>query len=123
MTTPAEPALTVHPRLRGQLAALAAGRVLVIGYYRSACRCGVAVGDLKLSWRTQAPGPDYVALRPVERVAIYLDHRLLDVMIRAEPELFPGGWFRPGTPSMRLTHPDLWIDFLSAPVVPRHRAV
>ncbi len=112
----AQPSIVLNERLRGQLATLGAGRVLVIGYFAS-WRCGVVVGDFSISWRKAAPGPGYVELTPIEGVLVYADRRLLDVLRRSNPELWPGGVFSRGTPSIRLALPEQWIAFLEGPTV------
>ena len=45
----AQPSIVLNGRLRGQLATIAAGRVLAIGYFASR-RCAVVVGDFSISW-------------------------------------------------------------------------
>jgi len=112
----AQPYIVLNGRLRGQLATLGAERVLVIGYFASG-RCGVVVGDFSISWRKAAPGPGYVELNPIEGVPVYADRRLLDVLRRSNPELWPGGLFSRGTPSIRLALPEQWIAFLDGPIV------
>ncbi|MEK6720961.1 MAG: hypothetical protein AABZ33_09880 [Chloroflexota bacterium] len=112
----AQPSIGLNGRLRGQLATLSAGRVLVIGYFAS-WRCGVVVGDFSISWRKAAPGPGYVELTPIEAVPVYADRRLRDVLRRSNPELWPGGVFSRGTPSIRLALPEQWIAFLEGPTV------
>ena len=112
----AQPSIVLNGRLRGQLATLGAERVLVIGYFASG-RCGVVVGDFSISWRKAAPGPGYVELNPIEGVPVYADRRLLDVLRRSNPELWPGGLFSRGTPSIRLALPEQWIAFLDGPIV------
>ena len=111
-----QPTLAVDPSLLGNLAALSAGRVLVIGYFASR-RCAVVVGDFSISWRKAAPGPGYVELTPIEGVLVYADRRLLDVLRRSNPELWPGGVFSRGTPSIRLALPEQWIAILEGPTV------
>ncbi len=95
------PTLQVHGSLHGQLHALAAGRTLEIGYFRSH-RCGAVVGDITLSWIDGPPGSSHVALPAVEGVPVVADRRLLGVLRRAGPELRPGGWLSRGTPSIQL---------------------
>lgn len=112
----AQPSIVLNGRLRGQLATVAAGRVLVVGYFASR-RCGVVVGDFSISWRKAAPGPGYAELTPIEGVLVYADRRLLDVLRRSNPELRPGGLFSRGTPSIRLARPEQWIAFLEGPTV------
>jgi hypothetical protein len=107
----APPRLRVHASLRGSLHALAAGRTLEIGYFRSR-RCGAVVGDLTVSWIVGPPGLSQIALPAVEGVSVVADRRLVGVLRRAGPELRPGGWLSRGTPSIQLALPELWIDFL-----------
>ena len=110
------PSFTVNARLAGHLADLAVGRFLVIGFFASR-RCGVVSGDFTVSWGPKEPTRGHVALRPVESVPVFVDRRLLDVLRRAEPELWPGGFFSRRTPSIRLARPELWLQFLEGPVV------
>jgi len=121
--TPAEPSLPsfkVSEPISGQLANLAGGRTLVIGYFAS-WRCGVVVGDFSISWRKAAPGLGYTELTAIESVRVYADRRLLDVLRRSLPELWPGGLFSRGTPSIRLALPEQWIAFLDGPIVMQRR--
>lgn len=118
----AQPSIVLNGQLRGQLATLSAGRVLLIGYFASR-RCGVVVGDFSISWRKAAPGPGYVELTPIEGVPVYADHGLLQVLRRSNPELWPGGLFSGGTPSIRLARPEQWIAFLDGPTVMVRREV
>jgi len=105
------PTLGIHDSIRGRLHAMAAGRSLAIGYFRSG-RCGSLVGDLTLSWTSESPGSGHVALEPVEGVSVLADRRLLEVLRWAAPELRSGGWLDRGTPSILLAVPEVWIDFL-----------
>ena len=57
--------LGVEPTLRGSLAQLANGRVLVIDYFASR-RCGVVIGDLTVDFGDEPPGPAYVELAGIE---------------------------------------------------------
>ncbi len=110
------PSFTVNARLAGHLADLAVGRSLVIGFFASR-RCGVVSGDLTVSWGLKEPTWGYVALRPVESVPVFVDRRLLDILRRAEPEFWPGGFLDRRTPSIRLGRPESWLQFLEGPVV------
>ncbi len=110
------PSITVHPRLCGGLATLAADRVLVIGYFTSKSCCAV-VGDFSVSWHREAPGPDFLLLSPIEGVPLYADRRLMAVLCEGMPELWPGGLFRRDTPTIRLAIPERWIQFLGGPLV------
>ena len=122
MTGSSLPSFRVSPRLAGQLASLAAGRNLVVGY-DAARRCGIVSGDFTVSWRDTPRPVDFVELVPVESVRIFVDPRLLDVLRRADPELWPGGWLNRQTPTIRLGRPELWIEFLDGPVVMARRAL
>ncbi len=110
------PSISVHPRLCGRLALLAADRALVIGYFTSRSCCAL-VGDITVSWRKIPPGPDYMLLPPVEGVPLYADRRLMAVLREGMPELWPGGLFRRDTPTIRLAIPERWIQFLGGPTV------
>lgn len=114
-SVPPLPTIRPSERLAGRMASMAAGRVLVIGYIRS-WRCGVVVGDLATSWRRIPPGAAFVEVTPVEAVSVHVDRRLLDVLVKGGAELWPGGPFRRGTPTVRLQEPACWIDFLDGPV-------
>lgn len=96
---------------------MAAGRALVITYFRS-WRCGVAVGDFSISWRSDPPGGDFIELEPIEGVRVFAHRRLVGLLGAALPELWPGGILSRGTPSLRLALPELWTDFLDGiPIV------
>ena len=121
-TGPSLPSVRLSAPLAGQLAILAAGRALHVGY-DAARRCGIVSGNFTVSWR-DAPRPaGFVELASIEAVSIYVDERLLDVLRRADPELRPGRFLNRGTPIMRLGRPELWIEFLDGPVVMAHRAL
>ena len=109
-------AIAVHPDLRGPFAGMARGRRLVIGYY-AAARCGTVVGDLSLRWRSETPAPWYRRLAPIDGVEVYADERLLGVLAIGLPELRPGSLLRRGAPTLRLSRPECWIDFLEGPTV------
>jgi len=71
--------LGVGATLRGSLARLANGRVLVIDYFASR-RCSVVIGDLTVDFRDAPPGPGYVELTSIERVRVFAESRLLAVL-------------------------------------------
>lgn len=55
------PAIGLDPSLRGALAPLSNGRVLVIDSFRNV-RCGCATGDITVAWRREQPVGDFVEL-------------------------------------------------------------
>lgn len=121
-TGPSLPSVRLSAPLAGQLAILAAGRALHVGY-DAVRRCGIVSGDFTVSWR-DAPRPaGFVELASVEAVPIFVDERLLDVLRRADPELRPGRLLNRRTPTIGLGRPDLWIEFLDGPVVMARRAM
>ena len=115
------PTIAMDPKLEGRLARLAAGRTLVIDYFRSNT-CGGVIGDLAAHWRRERPADGFVALAAIEGVPIHVDARLIDVLTDAGPQLRPGGILRRGTPSIWLARPERWIEFLNAPVPLRSRS-
>jgi hypothetical protein len=108
--------LGVEPTLRGSLARLANGRVLVIDYFASR-RCSVVIGDLTADFEDAPPGPGYVRLARIENVRVLAEPRLLAVLGE------PGTMLRlVGPPfarhlSVELDRPERWIDFLEGPGV------
>ena len=82
--------LGVEPTLRGSLAQLANGRVLVIDYFASR-RCSVVIGDLTGDFEDTPPGPGYVELASIESVRVFAESRLLAVLGDAGPSLRLGG--------------------------------
>ena len=59
------PSLDVEPTLRGSLAELANGRVLVIDYFASR-RCSIMIGELTGDFENTPPGMGYVELASIE---------------------------------------------------------
>lgn len=106
--------IAIAPALRGRLADQARGRTLVIGFY-AASRCGVNVGDMTVSWRDDPPSQGHVPLASLEGVPVHADARLVPLLGRSGPELSPGGTLRRGRPSIKLSRPECWIEFLEHP--------
>ena len=71
--------LGVEPTLRGSLAQLANGRVLVIDYFASR-GCSVVIGDLTGDFEDTPPGPGYVELASIESVPVFAESRLLAIL-------------------------------------------
>jgi len=106
----------LDPSLRGHLAGLASGRVLVVDYFASR-RCSVVIGDLTCELRAGPPAGDFAELAAIEGVRLFVEQRLLAMMADAGPSLRVVG-----PPFMRhlaveLEEPERWIDFLEGPAV------
>src|SRR5258707_113779 len=69
----------VEPTLRGSVARLAKGRVLVLDYFASR-RCSVVIGDLTGDFEDAPPGRGYVELASIEGVRVFAASRLLGVL-------------------------------------------
>ncbi len=108
--------LGVRPTLRGSLARLANGRVLVIDYFASR-RCSVVIGDLTVDFGDAPPGPGYVELASIERVRVFAESRLLAVLGDAGSTLRLGGPPFARHLAVELDRPERWIDFLEGPGV------
>ena len=106
----------VGPTLRGSLARLANGPMLVIDYFASR-RCSVVIGDLTADFSDTPPGPGYVELASIERVRIFAESRLLAVFGAAGSTLRLGGPPFARHLSVGLERPERWIDFLNGPGV------
>src|SRR5712671_838495 len=78
--------LGVEPALRGSLAHLANGRVLVIDYFASR-RCSVVIGDLTADFVEKPLGPGYIEVGSVEGVGAFVEPRLLAVLADTESSL------------------------------------
>lgn len=72
-------ALGVGTTLRGSLARLANGRLLVVDYFASR-RCSIVIGDLTVDFADAPPGPGYVELAGIEGVRVFAESRLLAVL-------------------------------------------
>ena len=108
--------LGVEPTLRGSIAQLAKGRVLVIDYFASR-RCSVVVGDLTVDFEDTPPGPGYVELASIESVRVFAESRLLGVLGDAGSSLRLGGPPFARHLAVDLGQPERWIDFLEGPGV------
>ena len=107
--------LGVGPTLRGSLARLANGRVLVIDYFGSR-RCSVVIGVLWGDVGDAPPGPGYVELASIERVRLFAESRLLAVLDAGSTLRLVGPPFARHL-AVELDRPERWIDFLDAPGV------
>jgi hypothetical protein len=108
--------LGVEPSLRGSLAHLANGRVLVIDYFASR-RCSVVVGDLTADFVEMPPGPGNVEIGVVEGVRVFAEPRLLAVLADTESSLRLSGPPFARHLAIDLDPPERWLDFLEEPGV------
>ena len=114
-------AIGLGTELRATFAELAAGRTLAIGYFTSRLCGSILIGDIDLEWLEAEPGgrvslpAGFVALAPLESVALVVDERLLEVLATAGPTIVQAdGPFRRGL-AIRLDAPEAWLDFLESP--------
>jgi hypothetical protein len=115
--------LGVEPSLRGSLAQMAKGRVIVIDYFASR-RCSVVIGDLTCDFRGTPPGSGYLELSSVEGVRVFTESRLLALLGEAGTTLRLGGPSFARHLAFDLDHPERWIDFLEGPgVLARKRRI
>jgi hypothetical protein len=114
--------LGVEPSLRGSLAQLANGRLLVIDYFASR-RCSLIVGDLTADFEEMSPGPGYVEVATVEGVRAFAEQRLLAVLADTESSVRLGGPPFARHLAIDLDPPERWLDFLEEPgvLIRRHR--
>ena len=108
--------LGVEPTLRGSLAQMANGRVIVIDYFASR-RCSVVIGDLTGAFRDMPPGAGYVELASIEGVRVFAASRLLGVLAEARSSLRLSGPPFARHLALELDRPERWIDFLESPGV------
>ena len=108
--------LGVEPSLRGSLAHLANGRVLVIDYFASR-RCSVVVGDLTADFVEMPPGLGYVEFGSVEGVRVFAEPRLLAVLADTESSMRLSGPPFARHLAIDLDPPERWLDFLDEPGV------
>jgi hypothetical protein len=108
--------LGVEPTLRGSLAQLANGRVLVLDYFASR-RCNIVIGDLTGDFEDTPPGMGYVELASIESVPVFAESRLLAVLGDAGTTLRWGGPPFARHLALELDRPERWIDFLEGPGV------
>lgn len=114
--------LAVDPNVRGRIAAIAAGRTLVVDYYATRCCTSVWVGDLAVSWRDADVEEIRTAeLEPVDGVRVVADRHLLDVLAVGEPVLTLAGPSFARHLAVRLDRPEVWIAFLESPRIARRR--
>ena len=108
--------LGVEPNLRGSLAELASGRVLVIDYFASR-RCSIVIGDLTGDFEDAPPAKGYVELASIEGVRVFTESRLLAVLGDSGSRLRLGGPPFARHLAIDLDRPERWIDFLERPGV------
>jgi len=109
-----EAGIAIAPRLRDQLATMAAGRVLVIDYFAGA-RCGPVVGDLTATFRPEPTEGGYVQLATVDGVRVFAEGRLIALFADAGPGLDVAGiWFGRHV-VVTLQRPERWLAFLERP--------
>src|SRR5258706_12665357 len=108
--------LGIEPSLRGSLAHMANGRVLVIDYFASR-RCSVVVGDLTADFVELPPGPGDVEVGSVEGVRAFVEPRLLAVLADTESSLRLSGPPFARHLAIDLDPPERWLDFLEEPGV------
>lgn len=108
--------LGVESTLRGSLAQLANGRVLVMDYFASR-RCSVVIGDLTADFEDTPPGSGYVELASIESVRVFTESRLVSVLGDAGTSLRLGGPPFARHIAVELDRPECWIDFLERPGV------
>lgn len=101
--------LTLAPGLEGNLARLAAGRLLVIDYYASRLR-RVSFGDLIVWFGGPAAEPCYVELEPINGVTVLAERHLVELLDGATLREAGPPWQR--HPAISLARPEAWIDFL-----------
>jgi hypothetical protein len=111
-----ELSLGVEPSLRGRLAQLAAGRVLVVDYFASR-RCSLTVGDLTADFSVAPPGDGFAALASIESVPVFVEGRLLAVLRDGVGTLGLAGPTFARHLAVRLERPERWLDFLEEPGV------
>jgi hypothetical protein len=108
--------LGIESTLRGSLAELASGRVLVIDYFASR-RCSIVIGDLTGDFEDTPPAMGYVELASIEGVRVFTETRLLALLGDAGSTLRLGGPSFARHLAVDLDRPEHWIDFLERPGV------
>jgi hypothetical protein len=108
--------LGVEPSLRGSLAQMANGRLIVIDYFAGR-RCSVVIGDLTGEFRDTPPGNGYLELSNIEGVRVFAESRLLSLLGEAGTTLRLGGPSFARHLAFDLDRPERWIDFLDGPGV------
>ena len=118
-------AIGVDPAVRERLPALADGRTLGIDFYASRLLCtNILVGDLTLRWLDSGPSgdtlmpEDFVALSPVDGVAVAAHERLLELLATTGPTIVENGPIFARHLNLRLDDAAAWLEFLDAPRAP-----
>ena len=115
-------AIGVDPAVRDRQPALAAGRTRGDYYYASRLLCtNILVGDLTLRWLDSGPSGDtlmpegFVALSPVDGVAVAANERLLGLLATTGPTIVEDGPIFARHLNLRLDDAAGWLEFLDAP--------
>ncbi|MEA2609595.1 MAG: hypothetical protein QOJ75_1838 [Chloroflexota bacterium] len=108
--------LGVESTLRGSLARLATGRVLLVDYFAGR-RCSVVIGDLTADFRDAPTRQGYVELASIAGVRVFAAERLLAVLGDAGPTLRLAGPPFARHLAIRLDRPERWMEFLEGPGV------
>jgi len=108
--------ISIAPTLRDQLAAMAAGRALVIHYFAGA-RCGSVVGDLTATFRPVPADAAYVQVAAVEGVRVFAESRLLPLFEDGGAGIRLAGPRFARHLAVSLERPERWLDFLERPGV------
>ncbi len=90
-------------------------RLLVIDSYRTWC-CGTWVGDLTVEWRASPPGGSFVAVAPVEGVAVFVRERLVRLLDAAGATVARSRLPFSAGLRIELDRAELWIDYLDRPL-------
>jgi hypothetical protein len=111
-----EVGISIAPAVRDQLAAMAAGRALVIDYF-AAARCGSVVGDLTATFSPVPADEAYVQVAAVEGVRVFAESRLLVLLEDGGAGIGLAGPRFARHLAVTLERPERWLDFLERPGV------
>ncbi len=109
-----EVGVSIAPILRDQIAAMAAGRALVIDYFAGA-RCGSVAGDLTATFRPVPGDEAYVQVAAVEGVRVFAERRLLLLFEDGGAGIRLAGPRFARHLAVTLERPERWLDFLERP--------
>jgi hypothetical protein len=115
----ASPALRCDEALGERLAAMAAGRSIVIDHYASR-RCGATIGDLRVglrAWAGQDGDDRMVELEPIAGIRVLAEARLVELL--NEARLRVGRALSRSQLWIDLDRPERWLAFLDAHPEPR----
>ena len=108
--------LRVARDVRQRIVELSAGRPLVIDHTISAVR-GWRIGDLVVGFELARPPADYVEIEPVDEVPVIVERRLIG-LLRRGARVVLGDPIGLDEFSIRLNHPEDWLDFLDGRPLP-----